>query len=1481
MLKVPSIQHQMAVIVTSELKQIVETELSIGRINIGMLNRIIVDDIYLNDRSGEEMLKVTRLSAKFEILPLLKGKIAISSVQLFGFNIRLTKENPHSEPNFQFIVNAFASKDSIQKQTKIDLRINSVLIRRGKVAYDVLSEPETPGKFNARHVQLQNIIANISLKALRNDSLNAYIKRMSFEDKSGFELEKLSLRALGNTERLRIDNFQIDLPETSLKTNTIFMEYDSLEAFRDFANAVRFSGKIHSKRITLKDISCFVPALKDFTLPLQLNLKFDGTVNSLNCSSLEIRVANDMELLANAGFQDLSKVDDTYLFGNISKLHITQSGINLLYKNITGKSDTPDVLERLGDFSFEGEVSGYFNDLVTYGMFNSEVGSLRADVKLGSDKSKGLFQYSGRLISEGFQLGKLLAKEDKLGKISFNLEVDGTGGRQQWPEIDMKGMVSEIEFSRYNYENITLDGKYSRGGFDGEIILDDPNGSVFLNGSFNLAQEIPTFNFRAGIHKLRPYDLHLTPKYENAEFSLQVEANFTGNSVDNIDGKIKVDSLLFTAPRKRYELNNLNIFATQENGKKCLKLTSGFMNAFIRGDYSYRTIPASIRNTFHHYLPSLFRDGKDSEESFSNDFTFDVTIYDTEILPAIFDIPLEIHTPSALKGYFNDRAGKLRIEGYFPSFRYGDKRFESGMILCENPSDVFHAQARSTCFMKKGKTLNFAVNATAKGDKIDTSVYWGNSAGITYSGSFAATTNFFRTTGDKPFLGANIDVHPTKVVLNDTVWDIRSSRISLDSGRVFIDNFRFEHEKQLLCINGKLTTQAEDTVKVELNDINLGYVFDLVQFHAVDFRGMATGKVYASQVLKEPVLDTRLFVKNFSLNNGPLGNMNIYGTWDKKEQGIFLDAHMQEPGISDTKVKGHIFIKRKGLDLKIDADSTNIKFLEHFMNGIASDVKGRVTGNVRLFGGFKTLNLEGDAIADASFKFDVLGTSFELKRDSVKLIPDEIQFNRLTIYDPEGHQGTLDGYLRHTNLKNLSYRFQIDTENMLLFNRKEDPDLPFYGTVYGTGNVLLSGAPGGLNVDVAMRTDKNSNFVYITGLNNSATDNQFITFVDRTPKREMPASLLFLNSYAQEEKKEEDSPMDIRLNIQVDATADATMKIIIDPIAGDYIGGKGNGNIRLDYFNKGDVKMFGSYTIEQGAYKFSLQEIIRKDFIIQPGSTLTFNGNPMDANLDISASYTVNSASLSDLGLGESFTQNNVKVNCLMNLTGNLLKPTIKFDLELPNVNEEERELVKSAISTDEQMNMQILYLLGIGKFYTYDYGNNTERQSSKAMSSVLSSTLSGQLNNMFSQIIDNNNWNFGTTLSTGDKGWTDVEVEGMLSGQLLNNRLLVNGNFGYRDNPMANTNFVGDFDIEYLLTKSGEIRLKAYNQTNDRYYAKTTLTTQGVGVIYKKDFNKWRDLIFWSMKRKKKRAVSPPRDAQNKETEKTEISPSTQKQER
>lgn len=1444
----------MSVFVAEELSDLLNTRVTIGRINIGLLNRIIIDDVLLDDQDEQEMLKVTRLSAKFDIMPFFKGKISISSVQLFGFNINLQKKTPDSPPNFKFVLDAFASNDTVKKDNSLDLRINSILIRRGRMAYHVLSEEETPGKFNAKHVQLQNIIANISLKALSKDSINLGIKRLSLDEKvSGFSLKKMSLKLVANSRQTSIDNFAIELPETSLKLDTIHLIYDSLKAFDRFTEQVRFSFRTLPSQITLKDISPFLPALSHFKEPISLDMEVKGTVNQLTCSHLEITADNrQFRLKGDVALQDLSHPQDAYVFGTLSELTATTRGVGFLVRNLSHDyNGVPPVLERLGNVSFRGEVSGYFTDIVTYGQLHTDLGGVNMDLKLSSDKSKGLFAYSGAVKTTDYKLGKLLANE-QLGEITFNLDVHGRHVTDRLPVVELKGLIASVDYSRYRYENITLDGEYKQGGFNGKVALDDPNGSIYLNGDVNVSSRIPTFNFQAIINKLRPHDLNLTSKYPDTEFSLKLRANFTGGSVDEMIGEINVDSLEFMSPEKQYFMNNMNIRASKQNNENQLRLTSEFLTASVEGKFQYHTLPASILNIMRKYVPSLILPPKKPIETHNN-FQFDIHIYNTDILSTIFDIPLTVYTHSTLKGYFNDPLQRLRVEGYFPRLQYKNNFIESGMILCENPSDHIRARVRLTNLKKKG-AVNLSLDAQAKDDNISTTLNWGNSAAVTYSGQLAAVAKFLRTEGEKPLLKAMVEVKPTDIILNDTLWQIHPSQVVVDSGKVDVNNFYFSHQDRYVRINGRLSDNPQDSVKVDLKDINMGYVFDIASISDdVNFEGDATGTAYASGVFKKTVMNTRLFIKNFSLNQGRLGDLNIYGEWDNENRGIRLDASIKDISTTPSRVTGiiHPLKPESGLDLNIEANELNLKFLEHYMKSIANDIKGRATGKVHFYGKFKGLNLDGAVMTDASMNFDILNTHFAIK-DTILLAPTGLTFNNIHISDMEGHSGRMNGYLHFQHFKNLNYRFEIQANNMLVMNTKESTDMPFYGTVYGTGNALLTGnAIQGLDVNVAMTTNRNSIFTYINGSVASATSNQFIKFVDKTPRRTIQDSIQIISYYEQLQQKrqeaEEEQKTDIRLNILVDATPDATMKIIMDPVAGDYISGKGTGNIRTEFYNKGDVKMFGSYQINQGVYKFSLQEVIRKDFVIKNGSTITFNGAPLDANLDIQASYTVNSASLNDLIPEESSSiiqQPNVKVNCIMNLSGILVRPTIKLGIELPNERDEVQTLVRNYISTEEQMNMQILYLLGIGKFYTEDARNN---QNSNVMSSVLSSTLSGQLNNALSQVFETNNWNIGTNLSTGDKGWTDMEVEGILSGQLLNNRLLINGNFGYRDNPMANTNFVGDFEAEWLINRSGDIRLKAYNETNDRYYTKTNLTTQGVGIMYKKDFNKWSDLFFWN----------------------------------
>jgi hypothetical protein len=286
--------------------------------------------------------------------------------------------------------------------------------------------------------------------------------------------------------------------------------------------------------------------------------------------------------------------------------------------------------------------------------------------------------------------------------------------------------------------------------------------------------------------------------------------------------------------------------------------------------------------------------------------------------------------------------------------------------------------------------------------------------------------------------------------------------------------------------------------------------------------------------------------------------------------------------------------------------------------------------------------------------------------------------------------------------------------------------------------------------------------------------------------------------------------------------------------------------------------MYGTYTIDHGTYDLTIQNIIKKKFTFQQGGTLVFGGNPMNANLNLQALYTVNGVSLSDLNIGSSFSNNNtVKVNCLMNIFGQPSAPRIDFDLDMPNVNADEKQMVRSLLSSQQEMNQQVLYLLGIGRFYTLGQNNADQQpgqpdQTTLAMQSFLSGTLSTQINNVLNQVTGNDSWNFGANIATGTEGWNNAEYEGTVAGRMLDNRLLINGQFGYRDNAtQATPSFIGDFDIRYLLLPNGNLALKVYNQTNDRYFTRSSLNTQGVGIIMKKDFNGLRD--FFGIKDKEK----------------------------
>lgn len=1429
------------------MSSIIGSPVSIERVDIGLFDRIVISDVKIDDKDNNELFKISRLSASFDIIPLFQGKIRINTVQMFGFNLRINKETPDSELNIKYIIDAFQSKKKKNQDSNIDLRLNYLLLRNGNISYDVLSIDSTPKKFNPSHIELSNITANISLKTLNKDSIYAFVRRLSFKEKSGISLNKMSMRLRSNKDRAILDDFVINMPNSDMKIDSIWVE-DRLGDLTKFSIKDPIYGiNISNAKLNVKDLAFLYSPLSETNKNVYLSINANGNKSSLHINKFKIYSTNELNI------DITSYIDTVWTTTKFNNIYIDKNVFSAI--PALQEKANEGILKIIDFIRVKGEINGTFPYINFTTDVQSSIGELNSNFKFKITKNNFIENIYGNIATSGIDIQNILPKSN-LGTVAFDLEVNAKNIYRGITKslLYAKGNIKELEFKGYKYKNIILDGGCENGIYGGKLDIYDENILMTLNGTYNKKAKKPHMDMNIKISNLDLYKTKITSndKYKNSRLSLEIDSDMDGMSVDDFMGNIKVYNLNFTSDYGNYHNNKIEIGAYNISDKeKKLYVESDFISAYIRGNYSYKYLPKSITNVMTSYIPVLKKNQANSishkkhdKVIEGNNFTFDVKISDLEIFNKLFMLPVELQHPADISGYFNDVLRRFRVDMFIPDITFNKKHLESSSLICETPTpDSLSVICRTNLYMKNENIMTLSVNSSTKNNIVKTNIFWGNNQEETYSGNVKAITLLSKINGA---LKTDIYLEKSNFILKDSLWIMRPAIVVLDSGRVKISKFKIEHKDQFLAIDGYVSPYMEDSIFVGLKKIDLSYIFELADIKkVVDFSGHVSGNAYANGVIKVPRINADLSVDNFSFNNSRLGDMKIKGVWNNVDKGIHIDADVKDYDVSHTTVNGVIYpIKPGSIDLGIETSHVDLGFLRKYMENIFSDIEGRASGKIRIHGPFQAINLTGNAVAENfQFKIDMLNTYIHTS-DSVHFLPDKIFMDNILVKDGLGNNGHATVNLTHNHLKDLGFQVNARLDNMLVLNTKESNDMPFYGTVFASGALNLYGGNGVLNVNADMVTNPKTTFVYQTNTASSATNNQFVTFVDKTIYRRTDSLYIPKKWRTNISNTNFSKTGDIRLNLNIEATPNAYIKLVMDPAAGDYIGGNGSGNIKVDFYNKGDVKMYGNYTINQGIYKFSLQEVIRKDFIIKSGSNITFNGNPLDAILDINAAYTVNSVSLQDLGsdIVNQVGQTNVKVNCTMNLSGALTNPTIKLGMELPNESEEVQRTVLNAISTEEQMNMQILYLLGIGKFYVQNY-NNSE-QNSNALSSVLSSTISGQLNNMFSNLINNNNWNIGTNFSTGVNGWTDVEFEGMLSGQMLNNRLLINGNLGYRDNALSQTNFIGDFEVEYLLNRSGNFRLKAYNRTNDRYYTKTTLTTQGLGFVFKNDFDNWKDLI-------------------------------------
>ena len=511
------------------------------------------------------------------------------------------------------------------------------------------------------------------------------------------------------------------------------------------------------------------------------------------------------------------------------------------------------------------------------------------------------------------------------------------------------------------------------------------------------------------------------------------------------------------------------------------------------------------------------------------------------------------------------------------------------------------------------------------------------------------------------------------------------------------------------------------------------------------------------------------------------------------------------------------------------------------------DLDGYGTGKVIVGGRKGMVYVLLDCMADdASLTLPWTNARYTIKHDKIIMDTTAIRFPNVHLVDATGNPVEINGAVYHDQFRDFVLDLHVDAHDALVFDNNRTGEM-LQGAVYATGHVDVTGPQDDIVVAADARTSHHSRFRLSIDNTSSAYESNFIHFVEHS---ELDTTIAGHSKETDLDNIDNVHTLKLDttwfrhtgrclLKLNLDVNPQLLFQLVIGERNGDMIQGRGNGALRLTYDTQtGDVTLQGTYDIDQGTLSYTVANMIRREFTVGEGAKIVFSGDATNPQLDVTAKYRV-TANLKDL-FGEDISQlatsrTSIPVLTCLHLTGFLNNPILSFSLEFPTSDQSIQQQVRQVINSDEMLMRQVIYLLVFGRFFTPDYMSNAQYATLNSTYSLLSSTVTGQINAWLSKLT--NVLTVGVAIRTeGEGAGSSQEYEAQFQLQPVD-RLLINGNVGYRYNDVSNQPFFGDLDVEVLLTEDGQWRLKGYTHTVDKYSLRQASTIQGVGVVWKKDF--------------------------------------------
>lgn len=1470
--EIPAVQNFVAREATEIISRKLGTRISIDRVDIGLFYRVSLDGFYVEDFQRDTLLYAGRLDARIKSLGLFGGGLVFSRAELSDARFCL-RETPDGEMNIKQVVDKLSKKDKARAEGKFRLEIERLETDGLDFCMERLEHRNPSYGVDFADMHLIDIRAELKNFTIDGPVIHTDIGRLAMRERSGFVVEDLA-------GCLCIANGCIDIREGHIRTAKSNIELPSLSLigldwalYKNFVEEVDITAQVVNTTLSSDDIAYFSPKMKDWHLTLtDVNADVSGPVADMSGSLRSVRTGADTKLSVDFAAQGLPDVGKGHFKADISELTTSAADVDRLAAALTGKNLPDEVLriaKNAGKIGLTGKFDGTLTAFAADAALATEIGGATCLLQVSSlrDGCRGVL---GDVKTSSLQLGELL-ENDLLGPLSLNVHVNGELSSEH-SDAEVSGEILRLGINGYDYDSLRMKGHLVNREFNGLIEARDRNLRFDFRGLLDLNDEQrPRYDFALDLEEANLAALGVNRRDSVSVLAARIAARAVGRTLDDLNGIIFVRDVSYRYNDRELAADSVVIVGRNSLSDKFIRLRSDFVDADYEGKTSYKEVFAYLQQRFRDYVPTL--DGGPGWQAQHPDTVeladgySQLTVNVRKINPLVNAVSpgLQIADGSQLLLRINPANDKL-------SFEAASDYIERGRMLVTRLNLDAHNRGDSLVFAASTEDLylnsfhmsRVGMSGGAKDNKLELITDFADTIGDV-SGRIGFRSEFARGRGPA---GRQIDLRltPSYISRGEKTWNIYTDGITADTSRIRIDRFRMVNAGQQLLLDGVVSRRLQDSVQLTLHNFELAPFSQFTSSMGYRVDGRTNGSATMKAVLGAGEVQADIVVDSISINDLAVPSIWLLSRWDfiQNRAGILV----QQRENLDTLVRGFYAPSQKRYYARATLDAVELSALDPLLKGVVERTGGNADVDIALRGSGKEANLSGQiAVRDFTTTVDFTQVTYTMPRAVIEVKNNHLIAEGVPLYDPEKNEGLFSIDLNLEHLSNIFYSVKVLPKELMVLNTtSKDNDL-FYGRIFASGSATIAGSKGGVKMDIVATTEGDSEFYMpLSGQSNAKTAD-FVTFV--TPEQIDTTDYLVRKKllFQQQGRKKEaaGSTMDITMALNVqDNTA---FQLVIDPTVGSALKGRGNGMLNL-HINPGNgiFNMYGDYTLIEGSFLFSLQNIITKKFIIESGSMIQWTGEPVDARLDINAVYKLKTslqpllntvtASSDDDQSGSRISDRSVPVDCKIHIGGRLSNPQLDFSVVVPVTDIETQAAVASVLNTQEAQAQQFISLVALGTF------SNSGSANIGASSGVATGLemLTNQLTNWFStddyRIILN--YRAGSEM-TGD------EVDFGFSTNLINNRLLVEVEGNYIiDNKQAVSNnvsnFMGEAHVTWLIDKSGNLRLKAFTQTIDRFDENQGLQETGIGISYKEDFNNFKDLKqrirdrFTNKKRQKKR---------------------------